>query len=69
MSNRIGGQTIKLENPPCILSRATIVGKKEGEGPLGEFFDVVLKDDYFGEKKLGKGRMPHVSGSGDVGHH
>lgn len=54
MSNRIGGQTIKLENPPCILSRATIVGKKEGEGPLGEFFDVVLKDDYFGEKSWEK---------------
>jgi stage V sporulation protein AD len=48
--HRLGGQTIKLENPPCILSRATIVGKKEGEGPLGEYFDVVLEDNLWGEK-------------------
>lgn len=48
--HRLGGQTIKLENPPCILSRATIVGKKEGEGPLGEYFDVVLEDNMWGEK-------------------
>ncbi|MFO7294441.1 MAG: stage V sporulation protein AD [Caldicoprobacter sp.] len=47
---RLGGQTVRLENPPCILSRATIVGKKEGEGPLGEYFDVVLEDDMWGEK-------------------
>ncbi|MBM7581359.1 stage V sporulation protein AD [Caldicoprobacter guelmensis] len=48
--HRLGGQTIELENPPCILSRATIVGKKEGEGPLGEYFDVVLEDNMWGEK-------------------
>jgi stage V sporulation protein AD len=52
--HRLGGQTIKLKNPPCILSRATIVGKKEGEGPLGEFFDMVLQDDYFGENSWEK---------------
>jgi stage V sporulation protein AD len=48
--HRLGGQTIKLENPPCILSRATIVGSKEGQGPLGEYFDIVLDDNLWGEK-------------------
>jgi len=47
---RLGGQTVKLENPPCILSRATIVGSKEGQGPLGEYFDIVLDDNLWGEK-------------------
>ena len=31
---RIGLQTVKLSNPPSILSTATIVGPMEGERPL-----------------------------------
>lgn len=46
---RLGKQTLKLSSPPSILSNATIVGPKEGEGPLAQFFDLILKDDYFGE--------------------
>lgn len=44
-----GLQTIWLENPPIILSSATIVGPKEGEGPLGGKFDKVIGDNYYGE--------------------
>ncbi len=54
MTKRLGTQTIKLQNPPSILSNAAIVGPKEGEGPLGEYFDQVLKDDMFGEKSWEK---------------
>lgn len=45
---RIGRQTIAFENPPTILNTASTVGKKEGEGPLKDRFDVVLDNDYFG---------------------
>lgn len=46
---RIGMQTVKLENPPTILSTYSIVGPKEGDGPLKEYFDLILEDDLWGE--------------------
>lgn len=49
MSEILGKQSIKFKNPPYILATANIVGKKEGEGPLGSMFDVVGDDDLFGE--------------------
>ena len=47
--SQLGIQSIKFEKPPYILSSASIVGTKEGEGPLGGLFDVVGSDDQFGE--------------------
>ncbi len=49
MSQIQGMQSLKFNNPPYILATANIVGKKEGEGPLGSKFDVVGEDDLFGE--------------------
>lgn len=43
-----GKASIRFEEPPVIESMASIVGKKEGEGPLGSLFDVVEQDDMFG---------------------
>jgi len=40
----------KTENSPAIISCASVAGTKEGEGPLGEYFDVVTEDNHFGEK-------------------
>ena len=45
---QIGKASIQFEEPPVIESMASIVGKKEGEGPLGSLFDVVEMDDMFG---------------------
>ena len=47
---RIGKRTVKLQNKPTIISAASVVGPKEGEGPLKEYFDLVLTDDLYGEK-------------------
>ncbi len=47
---KLGRQTIKFENKPYIVGRGTVVGQKEGCGPLSEYFDIVLKDDMYGEK-------------------
>ena len=49
MTKRLG-RTIRFENPPAILGYAAVVGKKEGEGPLGKDFDIVYEDSYLGEK-------------------
>ena len=54
MSKRLGKQTLKLKNPPTILQTAAIVGKKEGEGPLSDYFDYILTDDLWGEKSWEK---------------
>lgn len=43
-SKRRGKYTICFEQPPIIKSYASIVGKKESEGPLKEYFDVVCED-------------------------
>lgn len=44
-----GSQSIQFGEAPYIISSASIVGAKEGEGPLGKLFDVVGEDDLFGE--------------------
>lgn len=46
----IGKQSILFQNPPCILSAASVAGKKEGEGPLGSLFDIVEQDPLLGKK-------------------
>jgi len=48
--NKIGLQTIKFDNHITILETASIVGPKEGNGPLNKFFDKCLEDEFWGEK-------------------
>ncbi len=43
-----GGQSIKFPVPVFIRESASIVGRKEGEGPLGDLFDMKGEDDLFG---------------------
>lgn len=51
---RIGLQTVKLSSPPSIIGTASIVGPKEGEGPLKEYFDLILEDDMWGQESFEK---------------
>lgn len=51
---RLGTQTVKFKNPPSILSTYTIVGPKEGEGPLKQYFDMILEDDMWGQESFEK---------------
>ena len=41
-------QTIEFKNRIAVRSQASIVGPKEGKGPLREYFDVILPDDLLG---------------------
>ncbi len=50
MPERKGQFTITLSSRPAILGHAAVVGKKEGEGPLGRYFDAVFDDTRMGEK-------------------
>ena len=49
MNVQVGKQSLQFAEAPYIISSASIVGKKEGEGPLGNCFDVVGDDDKFGQ--------------------
>jgi len=49
-TKKLGLQTLRFENPPSIISTATIVGPKEGEGPLAKYFDMILANSIYGEK-------------------
>ena len=44
-----GKQSILFDEPPYIISSGSVVGKKEGEGPLGQLFDLVEEENLFGK--------------------
>lgn len=48
-SKRMGRQTVRLGSPPRILATTSIVGPKEGDGPLKDYFDIILSDDTNGK--------------------
>lgn len=45
---RIGKNVLEFENTPSIIGWSSVVGKKEGEGPLGKGFDMVIEDPFAG---------------------
>lgn len=44
----VGKQSIQLPKPVYIRESASVVGEKEGKGPLGSLFDMVGDDETFG---------------------
>ena len=50
MPERKGQFTVTLSSRPSILGYAAVVGKKEGEGPLGRYYDYIFEDTTLGEK-------------------
>lgn len=53
-SKRKGKRTYVFESAPHVCCAASIVGDCEGEGPLGNSFDKVLRDDTWGESSWEK---------------
>lgn len=50
MNKQVGMSSTQLSKPVYIREWASAVGKKEGEGPLGQLFDFVSDDDLLGNK-------------------
>jgi stage V sporulation protein AD len=44
----VGSQTWLFPSSPCVLATGTVAGKNEGEGPLGDCFDIRHNDDRMG---------------------
>jgi stage V sporulation protein AD len=51
---KIGKQTVYLSSMPSIIATYSVVGPKEGQGPLGEYFDIVLENDRNGKDSFEK---------------
>ena len=51
---RVGNWVLATENNPSVISYASVVGKKEAEGPLGAYFDQTLSDSYVGTESWEK---------------
>ncbi len=58
---KVGSQTIKFKNTPKILETSSIVGKKEKEGPLGNYFDITNEDIFFGKDTFEKAESEMMS--------
>ena len=54
MAKRVGRYTLQMEHRPCVQGFASIVGKKEGEGPLAKYFDFSYEDTTLGESSWEK---------------
>lgn len=52
--------SIIFDKKPSILSFSAVVGKKEGEGPLGKYFDEVEPDAYFGQESWEKAESENL---------
>lgn len=49
MPKRCGDSTITLSEDVVVLGYAAVGGKKEGEGPLGAYFDAIFEDARLGK--------------------
>ena len=57
---RLGSQTVKLNNPVSILETASIVGPKESDGPIAKYFDKALDDEFWQEKTWEKAESKFI---------
>ena len=49
MQQKLGKWSLRFAEAPFILESSSVVGTKEADGPLGGLFDIVGKDDRFGQ--------------------
>ncbi|AFM42199.1 stage V sporulation protein AD [Desulfosporosinus acidiphilus SJ4] len=67
-SKRAGNQTVVFGSPPVILASYSVVGPKEGQGPLGKTFNKIWKDQLNGEKswELAESKMLQEALQGSI---
>ena len=54
MAERHGKYTVKLENAPSVIGFASVASKKESEGPMARYFDILNQDSLFGQNSWEK---------------
>ncbi|MFO7265830.1 MAG: stage V sporulation protein AD [Limnochordales bacterium] len=48
-AKRVGQFTVQFSQPPRIVGAFTLMGPREGQGPLGKYFDAIVDDYMWGE--------------------
>lgn len=57
---RIGRYTVQLQRPPRVVSAFTVMGPKEGAGPMGAYFDEVIGDYMWHEDKAERAERKYL---------
>lgn len=57
---KLGNHTLQLDTPVSILETASIVGPKEANGPLAQYFDKCVEDEFWGEKSWEKAESKFI---------
>lgn len=62
MVETIGSYTLGLPGAPSVTGFAAVGSKKESEGPLAHYFDIIRQDSYFGQDSWEKAEaeMQHI---------
>ncbi len=63
---KIGKHTLQMDNIVNILETASIVGPKESNGPLAEYFDKCIEDEFWGEKTWEKAESKFIKESSSL---
>lgn len=63
MERKRGNQTVFFKNKPIIIGNYSIVGPKEGKGPLRDYFSKIEDDDLFGQKTYEKAERTMIEQS------
>lgn len=63
MQKKIGRQTVKFQSPIIINGAFSSVGKKESQGPLGEYFDKKYSDDKMNQSSFEKAESELMKGT------
>ena len=50
LTQYIGKSSIRFDKPAYISNYSSVVGKLEGNGPLGKLFDKIVTDPMFGSE-------------------
>ena len=54
MTKKVGKQTVEIKSRPKIIATTSVVGPKEGQGPLKDYFDIILENDLNGKDSYEK---------------
>ena len=57
-----GRASLLYEEPPLVLGAASIVGEKEGNGPIGSCFDKIEMDPLLGKKNWRRQKVSYYAG-------
>ena len=64
--DRIGSSTCLFPDMPVVVSTGSVVGPREGQGPLGSLFDLVYHDTLAGEVSWERAEARMLRQAGDI---